>query len=185
MVNQMYKPDDEQALADTLQKILDPDYVHESLSDELEMFRSRYFDASGTWLDEDEVADKYEQFKNGMRAATDLSAFQDSEFDDFPEFLEREVMLSLKYNDDSDYVSEEDDDYVDDGDGDVDVEVHDDEYEPPKIEEMQEYTPTESELRSYVNGDIEVENLTRVLRDLKTGESATTLEQMLQRQYKQ
>ncbi|RCK55406.1 hypothetical protein Cantr_04017 [Candida viswanathii] len=79
----------------------DPDYEEFSDNEELTSFRNKYYEITNVWLDTDEVTEKYERFKNLMLEQVDNFRldFKNTEFEDFPEFLETNIMLGLEEED--------------------------------------------------------------------------------------
>lgn len=87
--------------------------------DELNEFRWKYYDIASEWIPRDQVAQKYQEFKSSILAMTTQfkDEFKNTEFEDFPEFMELEIILEMSgggnktYNDDSDYQSDVEDEY--------------------------------------------------------------------------
>ena len=92
----------------------DDDYLELS-DDELIDFRNKYYEITNVWLDKDQVKSKYNQFKQLIITLVNnfKQEFENTEFDDFPEFMETNVILDLNegYNDDSDYKSDDEGTY--------------------------------------------------------------------------
>ena len=95
----------------------DNDTGDDLTDDELNVFRWRYYDISSEWIPRDQVAQKYQEFKSSIlqKASIFKEDFKNTEFEDFPEFMELEIILEMsggnKYNDDSDYQSDTADTY--------------------------------------------------------------------------
>ncbi|KAI3403633.2 hypothetical protein KGF56_003560 [Candida oxycetoniae] len=75
----------------------DDDYEGIGLSEDLKDFRWKYYDMTGKWLSVEEVPKKYEEVKNSMMQSNiDFRhGFKDTEFEDFPEFMESEIVLNM------------------------------------------------------------------------------------------
>ncbi|KAI5957540.1 hypothetical protein KGF57_003234 [Candida theae] len=102
---------------DEFEDMIDEEYAEERdnetdddlTDDDLNVFRWRYYDISSEWLPRDQVAQKYQEFKTSIlhKTAVFKDDFKNTEFEDFPEFLESEIILEMsgvknKYGDDSD-----------------------------------------------------------------------------------
>lgn len=80
--------------------------------DELNEFRWKYYDIANEWIPRDQVTQKYQEFKSSILQTMSKfkEEFKNTEFEDFPEFMELEVILEMsggnKYNNDSDYQSD-------------------------------------------------------------------------------
>ncbi|CAI5756976.1 unnamed protein product [Candida verbasci] len=85
----------------------------ELTDDELNLFRWKYYDTTSEWIPKKEVKLKYDQFNQSMLKYNEefKNEFKNTDFEDFPEFLESEVILEMHkpnntYNNDSDYENE-------------------------------------------------------------------------------
>ncbi|KAI5964643.1 uncharacterized protein KGF55_001712 [Candida pseudojiufengensis] len=127
--------DDEEKYAKNLKALFDMNNLEETLNldeeqvddddddesdfsdDELNEFRWKYHDITSGWIPKEFVASKYQEFKHSILKLTSKfkDEFKNTEFDDFPEFMESEIILEMNsknndtdkiYNDDSDYQSD-------------------------------------------------------------------------------
>ncbi|KAI5953915.1 hypothetical protein CANMA_004754 [Candida margitis] len=126
------KMEDEQEYAKNLQQVFeeglddfediideDEDEADEEsdlTDDELNEFRWKYYDIASEWIPREQVAQKYQEFKSSVLQSTSKfkDEFKNTEFEDFPEFMESEIILEMsgnKYNNDSDYQSDTPDTY--------------------------------------------------------------------------
>ncbi|EER34724.1 predicted protein [Candida tropicalis MYA-3404] len=76
----------------------DPDYDEFDGNERLMEFREKYFEITDIWLDKDKTIEFYDKFKLSMlnQVETFRLDFKNSEFEDFPEFLETNVILGIE-----------------------------------------------------------------------------------------
>lgn len=76
----------------------DPDYDEFSGDEELLEFREKYYEVTDVWLDKEHTINLYNKFKNLMMDQVESFKldFKNSEFDDFPEFIETDIILGIE-----------------------------------------------------------------------------------------
>ncbi|KAI5951844.1 hypothetical protein KGF54_004919 [Candida jiufengensis] len=110
----LFETNNFEEIVDPMEDDLD-DEESDFSDDELNGFRWKYHDLTSEWISKEKVVSKYQEFKHSIISLTNKfkDEFKNTEFEDFPEFMESEIILEMNqrdggqiYNDDSDYKSD-------------------------------------------------------------------------------